>query len=421
MRRAARTIPWRGGLFALTLCTGVAVLGCSEADTKKHLKPLDVRVSYPITRTVTDHEVFTGRTEPYRNVDIKPQVTGNLEAAYFEEGQDVEEGMLLFKIQQAPFKADLDKAEADLERARADLRGAERDYNRATKAEKGISAQDKDKAIRDFEVARAQVLVSEASLAMARVTFAYTEIRAPLSGRISKRQVDPGNIVKANETVLTNLVSLEPMYATFFVDERTMLRVRRLVEEGKVSSARIPRVPALVGLGHLVPGAGFIAGAHGFSRVTVHMGLADEDSYPHKGAVNFVDNQVDSLTGTLRARGVFPNLTRLLSPGMFVRVQVPIGRPHKVLLVAEAALGTDQGRKVVYVVGKDDKVVQKTVKIGALQADGMRVIEEGVTREDRVVVTRLQSIRAGMPVQPSNPVPMEDYTGNRKTLVTNAK
>jgi RND family efflux transporter MFP subunit len=413
----------RGVLLVLAAAACAAPLGCGESAEKKKAKVPLVRVSHPVTHTVTDYEVFTGRTEPYKNVDVRSQVTGLLMEVNFQDGQDVKEGDLLFVIDPRLFKAEVDKAEAAVQQAEAAVQQKYTAYQVAQQLSTAKNVQtriDLATAVADYEAAQATVKLNKAMRDTARINLSYTEVRAPFNGRVSKRMVDPGNVVKANDTVLTNIVTVDPIYATFYVDERTRLRVVRLIEEGKVPSARKEEVP-------------------------VRMGLADEEGYNHYGTINFVDNQVDPQTGTLRARGIFRNvkipptvvaslvgvcgvpggkapllyvgiafprklgITPLLTPGLFVRVQTPIGPPHPAILVAEAALGTDQGRKFVYVVrdttdsktGEKKSVIeQQPVTVGALQPDGLRVIEKGVTEQDLVVVIGLQRIRPKMEVRP---------------------
>jgi RND family efflux transporter MFP subunit len=206
----------------------------------------------------------------------------------------------------------------------------------------------------------------------------YTKVTAPVSGRVSRYVVTVGNLIQSGDqnggTLLTTVGSVDPMYAYFDVGEHTVLRVRQLVRAGKAKSARDGELP-------------------------VWLGLANEDGYPYRGTINFVDNQVNPKTGTLRLRGVFPNQDEALSPGYFARVRVPIGFPHQALLVSDRALDTDQGQKVVFVVDKDNQVVSRPVRIGALH-DGLRAIEGGVKPGERVIVNGLQQVRPGITVEP---------------------
>ena len=213
----------------------------------------------------------------------------------------------------------------------------------------------------------------------AQLDLGFTKVTAPVSGRISRYFVTVGNLVQAGDltggTLLTTIVSVDPMYAYFDVDEHTVLRVKQLIREGKAKTPDDVEIP-------------------------VSLGLANENGHPHRGSIHFIDNQVNPKTGTLRVRGVFPNKDEALSPGYFARVRVPIGVPHKALLVTERALDTDQGQKVVYVVDKDNRVASRPVRLGALH-DGLREITDGLKPGERVIVNGLQLVQPGMTVEPN--------------------
>ncbi len=220
--------------------------------------------------------------------------------------------------------------------------------------------------------AEATLRAARASLKIATVNLGYCEIRAPIGGRMSRPYIDPGNLVKADDTILTRIVSQDPMWVYFDLDERTMLRLRRLVQQGAVgvSAAKVP----------------------------VQMGLADEQGYSREGVLDFEDNRLDPSTGTLRVRAVFDNRDRLLSAGMFVRVRLPTGTPHQALLVPEQALGTDQGKKFLYVLTAQDEIAYRPVEVGKVH-DRQRVISQGLAAGERVVVTGLQRVRPGIKVK----------------------
>ena len=220
---------------------------------------------------------------------------------------------------------------------------------------------------------------AEQAVERAQLDLGFTKVTAPVSGRVSRYYVTVGNLVQAGDltggTLLTTIVSVDPMYAYFDVDEHTVLRVKQLIREGKAKTPDDVEIP-------------------------VWLGLANEDGLPHRGTINFIDNQVNPRTGTLRVRGVFPNKDEALSPGYFARVRVPIGVPHKALLVTERALDTDQGQKVVYVVDERHRVASRPVRLGALH-DGLREITDGLKPGERVIVNGLQQVRPGMTVEPN--------------------
>jgi multidrug efflux system membrane fusion protein len=339
-------------------------------------KPPEVLVTSPVTRSVTEYEEFTGRAEAVRTVDIRARVTGYLNRVLFKEGGEVRENDVLFEIDPRTYQAEADRAAATVNQADARQKRSEADFQRAQSMARNnsISAEEYDRIIADRAEAAAGVGVARASLEVARLNLGFTQVRSPVSGRVSRANVDPGNLVKADDTLLTTIVTTDPMYAYFDVDERTLLRLRRMVREGKIRSSRETSVP-------------------------VEMALTDEDGFRNAGTIDFVDNRLTADTGTLRVRGVFPNPNGLLSPGLFVRVRMPVGQPRDATLIPEQALATDQGQKFVYVVDDKNVVQYRRVKVGP-QQESLRVIEHGVGPGDRVVVAGLQRIRPGVTVDP---------------------
>jgi membrane fusion protein, multidrug efflux system len=392
----------------------VFVAGCVKPPAPAvKAAPPEVFIELPTTRGVTDYEDFTGRTEAFKIVDVRPEVTGKLKTIYFRDGEFVTAGAPLFEIDDVLYQAALRKAEADVEKAKADISNwkaqillAKTELERAETAAKNLAAAqtDVDKARATLDVNTAQLAAAqagksaaEANLRTAEIQFGYTTIRAEYTGRISRRMVDPGNIVKENETVLTRLVVLDPIYVSFDIDERTVLMFRKMIAAGKISSSRDSRLDVLVG-------------------------LADEDGHSFTATLTFADNQLDLNTGTLRFRaemlnpslqfGPLPGLIghaaaigaeqkglKLLSPGMFVRVRLPVGKEHPGILIPEEALGSDQGQRYVYVVNEKDEAMYRRVKLGP-QDGKYRVINEGVNAGERVIVSGLQRVRAGMKVNP---------------------
>ena len=371
----------------------VAVAGCGPKQPKGgEPPPPKVDVAVPVTREVTAYEYFTGRTEAKRSIDLRSRVTGYLDKVMFKEGDDVKENDPLFEIDPRPYKAEMDRTEAVLAQSEAHLKRVTTDYQRALSlyGKQSMSQADFDAAVGDFNEAGAAVRVAKAQVETARLNLGFTKISAPVTGRISRQMIDPGNLVLADNTILTTLVTLDPIYAYFDVDERTLLRIRRLIQQGRAQSARVTTVP-------------------------VEMGTSDEDGYPHEGVITFADNRLDPNTGTLRVRGEFPNPNKLLSPFLFARLRVPVGKPHPAVLVADRALGTDQGQRFLFVINENSEVEYRPVKVGTAQGS-LREIVEGVKPGESVVVNGLQRIRKGMKVEPTV-VNMEKLPGGSKAAV----
>jgi RND family efflux transporter MFP subunit len=363
----------------------VALAGCQKAPpTLAKTKDPEVVVARPTVQPVTDHEDFTGHIEAIPSVDLRAQVTGYLKAVHFKDGTDVQKGDLLFEIDPQTYESEYARTKAAVAQAEARQERLERDYRRvALVPDRGTVTQEEIDRVRgDLAEAKAAVGITLAQRELARQNVEFCTIRAPFSGRIGKRQIDPSNLVKANDTILATLVSLNPIYATFDLDEQTLLRLRRLVREGKIVSARS-------------------------EPTQVRIGLADEEAYSLSGVIEFIDNRLVAGTGTLRVRAVVDNEKLLLSPNMFVRIRLPVGKPKPSLVIPEEALGSDQGQRYVYVLNEQDEVVYRPVKLGP-QAERLRVIEpavvengvvkSGLTENDRVVVSGLQRIRAGIKV-----------------------
>ena len=358
-------------------CTKGAAPAAATAGPPGAPPPPEVLFELPSVGEVTDYEDFTGRTVANKTIEIRARVTGYIDKINFKEleGRDVEVGSVLFEIDPRPYQAEVDLAQANLLQATTHLKRVELDYDRARKtvATRTITQEQFDQVAGDRAEAKAQVEIMQANLELAKLNLAYCEVRAPISGRVSRTQLDQGNLVRADETVLATIVAMDPMYGYFELDERTLLRLRRSADEQGAINTRSE------------------------NSVPVKMALADEEGYPHDGIVNYFDNQLDPSTGTLQARGVFKNADRMLSPGMFVRVRLPIGDPYRALLLSEQALGTDQGQKFVYVVDDQNKVQYRRVEVGKLQK-GQRVILGGIAEGDRVVVSGLQRVRPGAEV-----------------------
>lgn len=356
--------------------------GCQKkAQQSVALPPPEVFIASPVEQVVTDFEEFIGRTSAVETVDVRSRVSGYLHKVHFKDGADVKEGDLLLEIDERPFKAEADRAAAAVLQAKARVDRVSRNLDRATQLRESKTISQEDFEAISFDKAEAQAAYEQAvaSKVLADLNLSYTKITSPLTGRLSRRLADVGNLVQADQTILANVVSLNPIYAYFDIDERTVLRLRRLIQEGKIQSARN-------------------------SQVVAQIALADDREFTLKGVIDFIDNQIDPASGTLRLRVVIDNPALLLSPGFFVRLRVPVGAPHKALLVQEEALGTDQGQRFVYTLNDKDEVTYCPVKIGP-QFESRRVIENGLSPQDRVIVLGLQRVRPGVKV---NPKPAEN-------------
>ncbi len=357
----------RAAFALLVPAVALAVHGLSPA-AGGGKGPPKVTVAHPVIRQVSDYVDFTGRLEAAQKVDLRARVTGALTKVRCRPGMAVKKGELLFEIDPRPYQIEVAKAEAEVRRAEIRARRGEDDLKRARAlmARGAMSREDFDQIVSRHAEAEAGLKAVRARLDLARLYLDFTRVSAPLAGRVSAQVLDEGNVVLADTTLLTTLVSVDPICAYFDVDQRTLLRLRKL----KMG----PRIP-------------------------VRIGLPDEERFPHRGQVDVVGDQVDPGTGAARWRAALPNPKDELLPGMFVRVRLPAGAPHKALLIPEQALGTDQGRKFVYVVTRDNKVDERRVQVGQVH-DGFRAIVAGVEKDDQVIVRGLHRVRPGMTVQP---------------------
>lgn len=353
--------------------------GCGKAPTQGSAPPPAVTVTQPVVKTVTEWDEYTGRTAPVESVEIRARVSGYLKSVHFTDGGEVKKGDLLFLIDPRPFEAELERAQADLERSKTQLELAENDLNRASRlvVSRAISEEEYDTRSKAVKQAKAALAAAQAAVTSARLNVEYSHIYAPISGRISRRYIDPGNLVNGNvgqATLLTTIVSLDPIYVYVDVDEQAVLRYVQLRREGKRISARETRIPA-------------------------ELALAIDTGFPHKGYIDFVDNRIDPNTGTLRARGIFPNPDRLLGIGLFARMRVPASPPYEAPQVNDRAIGTDQSQKFLLVVNDKNEVEYRPVTLGPV-IGGLRVIRDGVKPGEWVVIDGLQRARPGAKVTP---------------------
>ena len=317
-----------GSLLVLLLL--VPIGGCAgSVGAPVKPPPPEVKYQMPVVGNVTDYADFPGSTDAIVTVQVRSRVTGYMTKVYFKDGSIVEEGNLLFEIDPRQYKAELERAEGNLAQIEAHARRLKKEYERARNLLKkgSVSQEEFDRYESDFKETEANLEIAKANRDLAALNLDWTEVRAPSAGLLSRRMVDPGNLIKADDTVLTSIVTQDPMYVYFDVDEQNMLKVRHLLRDGKIKAKSEKEVPVM-------------------------FGLSDESpNYPHVGTVDFTDNRVDVNTGSLRFRAKVRNEKGILTPGLFVRVRLPIGDPHPTLFVPEEALASDQGRKIVYVIG----------------------------------------------------------------------
>lgn len=368
-------------LFRLAILSLVLVfaVGCERPQPAAQPSLPKVTVGLPLKTEMIEWDQFTGRLDSVETVEVRARVSGYLESVHFQEGAVVKKGDLLFVIDPRPFVAELERAEG--ERARAEARhqlAALRLKRSRQLLESGSTSQDSyDERAGEERQAAADLRATTAAVEAARLNVEFTHVTSPIAGKISRLFVTQGNLVNggvAQATLLTTVVSLDPIYCYFDTDERTYLKYVRLAQEG-----RRPNTPE--------------------ARIPLYLGLADEKGFPHKGQIDFVDNRIDANTGTMRARGVFPNSDLMLTPGMFARVRVPGSDILKGLLVPDEAIGTDQTRKFVYVINDENVVDRCLVEVGPLE-EGLRVIRSGLQPKERVVISGIQRVRPGVTVEP---------------------
>ena len=366
--------PIAGLLLAVLAAVVLTACGGSDAaEPAGGMPPPTVSVAAAVERDVHASEEFTGRIEATGSVEIRPRVSGYIQRVNFREGSEVKKGDVLFVIDQRPYRAEVARTEAELARARAQAELGRSEVARAHKLveARAISQGEFDQRVANEAQARANVRAAEAALDMARLDLEFTEVRAPIAGRAGQALVTEGNLVGPGATLLTTVVSLDPVYVYFQGDEQVFLRSADLAQPGKTAAA----LPVFVGLAH-------------------------EEGFPHEGRLDFVDNQVDPATGTIRSRAVLSNADRRFTPGLFARVRLVGSSAIKAVLVDDKAILTDQDRKYVYVLGPENRALRRDIKVGRL-VDGLRVVTEGVAAGDPVIVHGVQKVFfPGMPVQP---------------------
>ena len=370
------------GNTALMFALATLVASCGEGQKQAGAPPPPaVTVAQPIKRTITDFDEYVGRFTAINSVEVRARVSGYLDGVHFKDGQVVKQGDLLFTIDKRPFQNTLDQARANLVQAKSNQSFTESDFTRGQKlvSDKTITDQTFEQRTQAYRNAQAAVSNAEAAVRQAELDIEFTELRAPVNGRIGDRRVSPGNLVTGgtggNTTMLATIVSTDPIYFEFTFDEASFLRYERLAKTGNDIASR---------------------GA----SVQVALKLIDENDFDHAGRMDFVDNAIDRSTGTIRGRAVFANSNDIFTPGMFARVRVPGSPLYEALLVPDAAIGTEQAKKFVLTVNADNTVAQKYVTLGQITSDNLRVIKDGIGPDDRLIVNGLLRARPGQKVTP---------------------
>ncbi len=377
MKNAQQLTTLARPLVAALALAGLAALGmtgCDSANSKTQEAPAaggpPISASAVVEKQIVETQEFSGRLEAVERVEIRSRVGGFITAVNFKPGSEVKKGDVLFVIDARPFQAELSRAEAAASSARAKADLAKLELVRAEKllAEKAIPQRELDEKASGLKELDANARAAQASYEAARLNLSYTQVHAPINGRVSKAEITVGNLIDG-AAILTSVVSTDRIFASFDGDEDTYLRVG--------------------------------AQSHKGTPVTVRVGLANETGFPHEGKLEFVDNQLDPKTGSVRMRATFANVDNVLVPGLFARVQLDAGNggkeQTKALLINDRAIGTDQNRKFVFVVGADSKAEYRPVKLGPT-VDGLRVVREGLKAGEKIVVNGLQRVRPGAPV-----------------------
>ena len=361
-----------GALAMLAGCDDAA-----DANAKAQAPPPpEVTVATPLVQKLTEWDEFTGRFEPVQQVDIRARVSGYLTEIGFQDGEEVEAGQTLFVIDPRPYQAIVDRAKAQIDTQRAQLVLARLDQERAAKlvSTSAVAKATLDDRNAELDSAGANLAASEAELRQAELNLGFTKVTAPFAGRVSDRRVDIGNLV-SDQTLLTTIVQLDPIYLIFDMSESDFLAYQRASARGELPSTRD-------------------------NRTIVQAHLVDEDGWPHEGTMSFVDNVVDQGSGTIRGRATFANPDGLITPGQFGRIRIPGSPEYDAFLVPDSAIVTDQSRKVVLTVGADGVVTPKIIRPGPSQPGGLRIVRRGLEADDTIVINGLMRARPGTKVAP---------------------
>lgn len=359
-------------LFTIATAATFALSGCSESESAAAPQAPTVTVATPQVKEVTEWSEYTGRLEAVETVEVRPRVSGYIDSIRFAEGQKVKAGDLLAIIDPRPFQAQVNRLKAQVAQAEAAQQLAETNLTRAKRLieNRAISQEELDVRSSESRQTEADLEAAKAELAAAQLDLDFTRVTAPIDGIVDRHLITAGNLVDPS-TMLTTIVPHSPIYAYFEVDERSFLRDLRR--------------------------HGSTLGSSG--SVRAEMGLDDEQGFPHEGVINFTGNQLNPNTATITLRALFKNEDEFLTPGLFARVRIPAGKPDDALLIPDAAIGSDQSLKYVWVIGKDNLPERRTLELGP-KFEGKRIVRSGLQADDQIVVNGIQYVRPGAPVNP---------------------
>jgi RND family efflux transporter MFP subunit len=366
--------------LAATVAFAALLVGCGRSGSAAQAPPPpQVSVAAVVEKRVKDWDEFTGRFQAVETVEIRPRVSGYIDKIAFKEGSLVKQGDLLFVIDPRPYQADYDRAAADLKRYKTALELARIESTRVQRLRESgaVSQEELDERTSTVAQAEANVAGAQAALESAALNMGFTRVTSPVTGRVSRAEVTRGNLVTGGNnggTLLSSVVSMDPIYLYFDSDEQAYLRYMQMARSGERTSPRDATNP-------------------------VHIGLANEEGFPHAGTMDFVDNQLNPQTGTIRARAVFVNKDGLFTPGLFARVQLVGSDDYNAILIDDRAVNTDQSQKYVFLLGADNKVEYRKVKLGRV-IDGLRIVREGLKPGDVIVVNGAQRVHPGLTVAP---------------------
>lgn len=367
------------GIASLTVLAFTTVED-DEETTMAEAPPMPVETALPVYEEITEWDEYTGRFEASNRAEVRARVSGFLEKVNFIDGAQVNKGQVLFIIDQRPFKIELDQAKANYAQALASLKTAQDNFDRVESLREtgAVSTEEYDRRKQALVHAEASIQLAQAQVDSAQLNLEFTRVRAPISGLVSRDRVNEGNLIdggSANSTLLTTIVATSPIHFYFTGSESDYLKYVRLAEDGKRGAVRSDSLP-------------------------VQIKLSDEEDFVHEATLDFVDNEIDSRSGTIESRAVLPNEDHLLEPGMFGKARIIGSDEHGAIMVPDEIIGTNQSMRYVYVLGENNTVVSKTVTLGPLHSNGLRIIRKGLTTKDKVITNNVQKIRPGAVVSP---------------------